>query len=1332
MKAKIKSLFMALHTWQIVLLSIIGAVIITDLITALASLLIWHEIQIRLIVLGTINAVLVPLIILPMIIRNLRYVLKLEEQNQSHMETISQLESERQIEASLQRRAEEMSLLYSLGGSLASGRDLMTTLIALQTEICKLIEVDALFVAIHNENTDILDFPIFFEGNNFMPYPSRRLSENPGLTGAVIQRGESLYIPDVMADVVVDQYAPVDDRGMTIRTFLGIPLIVNGKIIGVISIQSLKVDAYSKDQIQLMENVAVQAAIAIEKANLLDRLKQELAERKRAEDQLRERELILEAVTFAAEQFLKMPDWRVNIDLVLKRLGKTLKATHAYLFEDHLNQHGELVTSMRYEWTAAGYASDLDGPYFQNSKVYQPGYEDQLEALKRGEVRVGNTSTFNPIEKESMDSLGVKSLLEVPIFVNEREWGAIGFDDFEQEREWSTAEVEALKIAAGVLSAAIQRQEAESAVHEAERIFRRAIEAADAVPYYQDYKSNGYLFMGEGIFEMTGYLPAEISPASWSDMVLETILLGEAAGLSTADAIAFVRQGKIKAWKCDQKIRTRDGRLRWLTDRSVELVDDQGVSSGSIGILQDITDRKLVEADLRQREAILEAVTFAAEQFLKTPDWRLNIEAVLERLGSTLHATHAYLFEHHLNAGEVEYSRLKYEWTAPGHPSDFENPYYQRANPIQLDEESTDHALRRGNIFVGNFATFPASDRDRLRALGVKAMVEAPLFVDGKWWGTLGFDDFENEREWSSAELDALKVATGILSAAIQRQQAEAAVRESERIYRRAIEAAGAVPYYIDYESGRYLFMGEGIHQMIGYRPEEMTLALWRQSVQETIMQGEAAGLNVSEAARLAREGKIKIWRSDVEIQTRDGQYRWLSDSGIELFGDQNISYAAIGILQDITDRKVTEANLRKRESVLEAITFAAEQFLKTSDWRARIEVVLERLGREFNASHAYLFEKHKGPGGETLSTMTYEWTAPECISDLGNPEFQDMAPRPMGFERLYAILDGGEPLIGSVSFFTAAEREYLRSINVRALLEIRVVVNGAHWGTIGFDDIIHEREWTAMEVDVIRVAANVLGAAVKRQMDEAALQNELDERQKLIGELEHKNSELERFTYTVSHDLKSPLVTINGFLGYLEQDAASGNVERLKKDTQRIQEAVNKMQRLLNELLELSRIGRIVNISEMVPFNELVREAMNIVHGQLESHRVTVHTQPNLPTVYGDKPRLTEVLQNLLDNAAKYMGDQPSPRIEIGQRGNENGQPVFFIRDNGIGIAPQFHERVFGLFDKLDPKSEGTGVGLALVKRIIEVHGGRIWVESELGQGSAFYLTLPGKENPQ
>ena len=258
------------------------------------------------------------------------------------------------------------------------------------------------------------------------------------------------------------------------------------------------------------------------------------------------------------------------------------------------------------------------------------------------------------------------------------------------------------------------------------------------------------------------------------------------------------------------------------------------------------------------------------------------------------------------------------------------------------------------------------------------------------------------------------------------------------------------------------------------------------------------------------------------------------------------------------------------------------------------------------------------------------------------------------------------------------------------------------------------------------RVKSGEYAGSIASITDMTEIKRAEAEREELIKKLEAQNAELERFNYTVSHDLKTPLVTIKGYLGYLLEDLKRGDAERLQKDSQRIANAVDKMNSLLNDLLELSRIGRLVNPPQQMDTEGLVRDAVEIVRGRIEEQGIIVHVHPNLPPLYGDKPRLLEVLQNLIDNAAKYMGDQDDPHIEIGSNGREDDRLILFVKDNGMGIAPEYHERIFGLFNKLDPTSEGTGIGLALVKRIIEFHGGRVWVESELGKGSTFYFTLP------
>jgi len=233
-------------------------------------------------------------------------------------------------------------------------------------------------------------------------------------------------------------------------------------------------------------------------------------------------------------------------------------------------------------------------------------------------------------------------------------------------------------------------------------------------------------------------------------------------------------------------------------------------------------------------------------------------------------------------------------------------------------------------------------------------------------------------------------------------------------------------------------------------------------------------------------------------------------------------------------------------------------------------------------------------------------------------------------------------------------------------------------------------------------------------------------EREAMIRDLEEKNAELERFTYTVSHDLKTPLITIRGFAGLLGEDLGKNDHEATHRDLVRIDAAAEKMEHLLTDLLNLSRIGRMVNPPEQVPFGTIVAEALDLLCGPLTKRGVAVTVDPEMPAVSVDRVRTREVVTNLVENAIKFTDNQEHPAIHIGTQQRE-GKPVFFVRDNGIGIEAQYQTRIFNLFEKLDPKKEGSGAGLAIVKRIVEIHGGKIWAESEgKGKGSTFFFTLP------
>jgi signal transduction histidine kinase len=233
-------------------------------------------------------------------------------------------------------------------------------------------------------------------------------------------------------------------------------------------------------------------------------------------------------------------------------------------------------------------------------------------------------------------------------------------------------------------------------------------------------------------------------------------------------------------------------------------------------------------------------------------------------------------------------------------------------------------------------------------------------------------------------------------------------------------------------------------------------------------------------------------------------------------------------------------------------------------------------------------------------------------------------------------------------------------------------------------------------------------------------------QQESLVQELEEKNIELERFTYTVSHDLKSPLITIKGFMGQLRKHLQSGAQDRVDKDLNRVEGAADKMSNLLKDLLELSRVGRVGGDVRTITFDELVNNTLTQLEGVIQARGVVIHVDDDMPEVTIDTMRFAEVVQNLVENAVKFMGEQEKPVISIGSRVDAETN-VFFVRDNGMGIEEDYREKVFGLFEQLNQNIEGTGIGLTIVRRIIEFHRGRIWVEDGGdGCGVAFCFTIP------
>lgn len=292
-------------------------------------------------------------------------------------------------------------------------------------------------------------------------------------------------------------------------------------------------------------------------------------------------------------------------------------------------------------------------------------------------------------------------------------------------------------------------------------------------------------------------------------------------------------------------------------------------------------------------------------------------------------------------------------------------------------------------------------------------------------------------------------------------------------------------------------------------------------------------------------------------------------------------------------------------------------------------------------------------------------------------------------------------------------ERFQLKSVLVVPLIHRDRVIGG-----LVLDCVQEPRPLTPEQVRRALTLAGQVALAMENIRLVRSLQHTLDD-------LKLKNAELENFVHSVSHDLKAPLVTIQGMSSILLEEHGAKLDAEGRHYLHRINANIQQMDRLIGDLLTLSRIGREGRAPEAVPLAELVDDLLVELAEPMRARGIKVIGR-NLGTIWAIRSQMEQVIGNLLSNAVKYLGDTPSPTVEIGTLDREEFVECY-VKDNGIGIDPAYHERVFETFQRLNEvKAEGTGVGLAIVKKIVETAGGRVWVESAKGQGATFHFTWP------
>ena len=551
-------------------------------------------------------------------------------------------------------------------------------------------------------------------------------------------------------------------------------------------------------------------------------------------------------------------------------------------------------------------------------------------------------------------------------------------------------------------------------------------------------------------------------------------------------------------------------------------------------------------------------------------------------------------------------------------------------------------------------------------------------------------------------------------------RRAFARADESETRYRYFLENISTVTYIEDVTIlANMIYVSPQVEKMLGYTQEEFLAnpLLWLDIVvpedREAVKQ---------ESIRTSKTGET--FTMEYRLFSKDTKLVWVRDEARLIRNAKGDPEYWLGVWADITQAKQAEV---EQDRIVESLTRRTVQ-LQTASEVSRaatsilelgtlLSTVVELIRSHFDYYYVGIFLADENNERAVLRAATGE---------MGQVLLKSQHSLPIGNSSMigWCIANNEARIVLDVGEDAVRFKNPLLPLT-RSELALPLRARGDVIGAMSIQSTLPSA-FSEGDITALQTMADQVGNAIET----ARL---FDDRSRLIKELETKNAELERFSYTVSHDLKSPLVTIRGFVGYLREDARKGDMERFDSDLARVVNATDKMQNLLGDLLQLSRIGRVINPMEDVDFDTIVTETLHLALNPLMMEEIKVEVQEDLPKIRCDRVRVVEVLQNLVTNAVKFMGEQREPVIQIGSYGldEKTGFPILFVKDNGMGIDPQYHERVFGLFNRLSPEGEGTGIGLAIVKRIVEVHGGRIWLSSEgNNKGSTFFFTLPAAEN--
>jgi len=738
--------------------------------------------------------------------------------------------------------------------------------------------------------------------------------------------------------------------------------------------------------------------------------------------------------------------------------------------------------------------------------------------------------------------------------------------------------------------------------------------------------------------------------------------------LYPADRSAFLNAFRLLGHvdEFEARCQTNNGEPFWV-QIGARAVTYQG-EAARLDVYTPINDRKRAEASLARRDAVLDAITYAATRIIGATDWRSVMPEILSRLGIATEVGRVFVFEIHPRPdGDGLAQSCRFFWSAPGVKSLADlGQMNNDPLPDAGDSQFVEWFRRRGRgeaIQVTREQT-QGDARKLFEESGTQSMLSVPIMVNGAFWGSLGFDDCQRERIWDDTEVDLLKTATALIAGAIKRAISDEQLRERDNQLIEAQRIANVGSWELDFETDQVTWSDEG-WRIFGLEPGRgsWTHAENLQRIHPEDRQRVVDADAVAKDCRTSIDVEYRILRPDDEI-------RIVHERAESVCDESGRPVRLIGTIHDVTELKATEAKLRESEERYALAARGADAGLW--DWDVatdrvylspRLHEILGVGDRDLGQSITGLFNEFRPEDLEALQRHLgdrFAWQRRRFEFEVRTRSPAD-TPRWLVMRGLIVYAEGRPVrLVGSLRDTTEAKRAQ--------------------------EELVRQRE--------------------------ALFQSE---KMAMFGSL----------LAGVAHELNNPLSVVIGQTVLLQQTVSDPAViDR----AERIRNATERCARIVRTFLAMARQRHAD--PKPVDVKSIIEMAVELLAYQLRSAniRVELDLSEDLPTVTADADQIYQVLTNLIVNAQQALIAAPTPRrIWIATQFDRHARRVkVSVTDNGPGVPDEIRKRIFEPFFTTKPVGEGTGIGLSLSSSIVRAHGGRIDVSENPGGGAVFTIVLP------